>query len=297
MSDIKYIENENEVAEAIAGGGNVVLLFSAPWCGSCKAIKSRIQQVLNTPKHQDIVCLGIDVDEFPDLARKYVIRSLPSTKCFSARNECGGSTGIMTSGQINEMFTGFKKVYAKEPEACDDDESETVAEPSQEEAERTIEKICTEYGLTRLGLFKRLLIAGEENKAVEDYKKEHEPEQQMGLSAINDASGNTPKHTSGYMQPRSQGKTFSVPGLHVYKAKPRTVTAVQCGADNFDAMRALAGVRIMEGYTNAFARFLNEDSVVVDVKPGWWLVRRDDTPAIITLIPGEAFRATYDLCD
>lgn len=127
MSDIKYIENENEVEEAIAGGGNVVLLFSAPWCGSCKAIKSRIQQVLDTPKHQDIVCLGVDVDEFPDLARKYVIRSLPSTKCFSARNECGGSTGIMTSGQINELFTGFKKVYVKEPEACDDDESETVA--------------------------------------------------------------------------------------------------------------------------------------------------------------------------
>lgn len=165
MSDIKYIENENEVEEAIAGGGNVVLLFSAPWCGSCKAIKPRIQQVLDTPKHQDIVCLVVDVDEFPDLARKYVIRSLPSTKCFSARNECGGLTGIATSGQINELFTGFKKVHAKEPEACDDDESEIVAEPSQEEAERTIEKICTEYGLTRLGLFKRLLIAGAENKA------------------------------------------------------------------------------------------------------------------------------------
>lgn len=134
-------------------------------------------------------------------------------------------------------------------------------------------------------------------RAVEEYKKEQEPEQKIGPSAINDASGNTPKHTSGYMQPRSQGKTFSVPGLHVYKAKPRTVTAVQCGADNFEAMRALAGVRIMEGHTNAFARFLNEASVVVDVKPGWWLVRRDDTPAIITLIPDEAFRTTYDLRD
>lgn len=145
-------------------------------------------------------------------------------------------------------------------------------------------------------------------QAVEEYKKKQEVEQhsrptiappgcKVVVSASNNVPGDALKHTSGYMQPRSQGKTFSVPGLHVYKAKPRTVTAVQCGADNFEAMRALAGVRIMEGYTNAFARFLNEASVVVDVKPGWWLVRRDDTPAIITLIPDEAFRTTYDLCE
>ena len=49
------------------------LYFSAPWCSPCKMLSPVMEQVSNT-----IPVNKINVDEQPDFAQKYGIRSVPT---------------------------------------------------------------------------------------------------------------------------------------------------------------------------------------------------------------------------
>ncbi len=52
------------------------LYFSAEWCGPCKVYGPIIDKV---SKNNNIEINKIDVDQNPDLALKYGIRSIPTT--------------------------------------------------------------------------------------------------------------------------------------------------------------------------------------------------------------------------
>ena len=51
-----------------------VIKFEADWCGPCKMMKPAWEQVIQMDDIEFEVC---DVDENPDLARKYDIMSVP----------------------------------------------------------------------------------------------------------------------------------------------------------------------------------------------------------------------------
>ena len=67
---IKYIEKDNfeeEIKEE-----KILVDFYADWCGPCKMLG----QVLETIEEIDI--LKVNVDEFPELAQKYGVMSIPT---------------------------------------------------------------------------------------------------------------------------------------------------------------------------------------------------------------------------
>ena len=67
---IKYLEKDNFEEEI--KGEKILVDFYADWCGPCKMLG----QVLETIEEIDI--LKVNVDEFPELAQKYGVMSIPT---------------------------------------------------------------------------------------------------------------------------------------------------------------------------------------------------------------------------
>ncbi|XP_078050441.1 thioredoxin-T [Augochlora pura] len=59
-----------------AGSSLVVVDFFATWCGPCKVIAPKLQELSEEMK--DVIFLKVDVDEFPELAAEYDINSMPT---------------------------------------------------------------------------------------------------------------------------------------------------------------------------------------------------------------------------
>ncbi|CAG9861167.1 unnamed protein product [Phyllotreta striolata] len=61
---------------AEAGGNLIVLDFSASWCGPCKMISPKLDELVTT--YPDVLIVKIDVDDCEELAVEYNIKSMPT---------------------------------------------------------------------------------------------------------------------------------------------------------------------------------------------------------------------------
>jgi|TARA_A200000159_G_scaffold163458_1_gene189753 thioredoxin 1 len=73
------------------------LYFSAPWCGPCKMLSPVMEQVGNT-----IPVNKINVDEQPDFAQKYGIRSVPTVVLLEGGVEVKRHIGVKP---VNEYLS------------------------------------------------------------------------------------------------------------------------------------------------------------------------------------------------
>jgi thioredoxin 1 len=89
--------------KANAGSGNIVLMdFYADWCGPCKMMKPIVHDFANEMAGQLIV-REINVDQNPELARQYQVRSIP---CFVVtRNgvEINRRSGTMSKEGLRQL--------------------------------------------------------------------------------------------------------------------------------------------------------------------------------------------------
>lgn len=74
---MKTISNNTEFEQIILGDKPVVLDFYAEWCGPCQALLPFLEEVSND-YGEKIIVAKVNVDENPDLAAKFGVRSIPS---------------------------------------------------------------------------------------------------------------------------------------------------------------------------------------------------------------------------
>jgi thioredoxin-like negative regulator of GroEL len=76
-----------------------ILYFSAPWCGPCKNFKPIMENVSNS-----IPVRFINVDENPQLAAQYVVRSVPMLVFLKNGQEADKTIGVLTESQVKEKW-------------------------------------------------------------------------------------------------------------------------------------------------------------------------------------------------
>lgn len=107
MADAKYVTltDANFNDNVVNSDKPVLVDFWATWCGPCRAIAPTIEQVASEFDGRAVVG-KVDVDENPDVAMQYGVRSIPTLLFFK-------------DGQVVDQLIGAvpKKVLAEKLEA------------------------------------------------------------------------------------------------------------------------------------------------------------------------------------
>jgi thioredoxin 1 len=76
-----------------------ILYFSAPWCGPCRNFKPIMESVSNS-----MPVRFINVDENPQLAAQYNVRSVPMLVFLKDGQEADKSIGVLTESQVKDKW-------------------------------------------------------------------------------------------------------------------------------------------------------------------------------------------------
>lgn len=93
---IKYLEKDNFDEEVKSG--RILVDFYADWCGPCKMLGSVLETI------SDIEIIKVNVDEYPQLADRFKIMSIPHLKFFSDGKEIDQIVGFVDKETIEEKI-------------------------------------------------------------------------------------------------------------------------------------------------------------------------------------------------
>lgn len=99
---MSVIHGNEKDFEILVNKDLVLVDFFATWCGPCKMLGP----VLGSLENIDVV--KIDVDECPDLARKYGIMSVPTLMLFSNGELKNKQSGFMPKEALEEWISENK---------------------------------------------------------------------------------------------------------------------------------------------------------------------------------------------
>ena len=94
---IKHLEKKEDF-EPMINSSKILVDFYAEWCGPCKMLGPILEQV------NEIDVLKINVDEFPDLAAKFGVMSIPTLILFVEGKEIKKEIRFKNLDEIKKMI-------------------------------------------------------------------------------------------------------------------------------------------------------------------------------------------------
>lgn len=84
---------------------NTVFYFTAAWCGPCQKVKPIVAKINDEYEEDKKPFKVIDIDDNPELARKYRIQSVPTFVIIKNEQEIGRITGAKPKKDLMDMLT------------------------------------------------------------------------------------------------------------------------------------------------------------------------------------------------
>jgi len=99
--------SSNTFDETVSGADKpVVVDFWAEWCGPCKQIAPILQEIA-TEHGEDVTIAKLNVDDNPELARRFNVMSIPTLLVFSGGEVSKRLVGAKSKGALLEELDEF----------------------------------------------------------------------------------------------------------------------------------------------------------------------------------------------
>ena len=99
------VTDESFETEVIKAGKPVIVDFWAEWCGPCKMIAPILEEI--AAEEDNIKIAKVNVDDSPDLARRYEIMSIPALIVFENGEPAKKLIGAKPKGALLEEIGEF----------------------------------------------------------------------------------------------------------------------------------------------------------------------------------------------
>ena len=97
---------EQNFDELMNSGMPAMIDFGATWCGPCKALAPRIEEIAAEYEGHAIVGTA-DVDECSDLAARFRIRNVPTILFFKGGQAVDKSVGLVAKETLTEKLNAL----------------------------------------------------------------------------------------------------------------------------------------------------------------------------------------------
>lgn len=98
--------NHQSFAEQIKGKTPALIDFWAPWCMPCRMLAPVLEE-LSDELDGRVDFAKLNIDEFPDLATKYGISSIPTLILFKDGNPVTQMVGVQPKGKMLDAINAY----------------------------------------------------------------------------------------------------------------------------------------------------------------------------------------------
>ncbi|HNT52302.1 MAG TPA: thioredoxin [Candidatus Syntrophosphaera sp.] len=98
---VKELDNTN-FAEIVAQG-TVLVDFWAAWCGPCRMIAPTIEELAR--EHPEITVAKLNVDEYPELASRHGVMSIPTLLLFKDGTLRDTTIGVVSKSVLEKKLS------------------------------------------------------------------------------------------------------------------------------------------------------------------------------------------------
>jgi thioredoxin 1 len=102
---IKHISDASFETDVIGSDRPVLVDYWAEWCGPCKAIAPILEEVAQSYGER-IQIAKLNVDENPEAASRFNVRSIPTLMLFKGGAVVGTKVGLGSKAQLTSFLDG-----------------------------------------------------------------------------------------------------------------------------------------------------------------------------------------------